>query len=113
MNISPVEASSAIAVVSESATPKHQAWQPSQAPSGGEPVNQAKMERIVAKMQEQIDSMNVSLEYSTYGDRGDKIAVTVVNKNTGEVIREIPPREIRDLYAKMNELAGMIFNRQI
>jgi flagellar protein FlaG len=72
-----------------------------------------KRSRIVEKMQEQIDSMNVSLQYSTYGDRGKNIAVTVVNKNTGEVIREIPPKEIQDLYAKMNELAGMIFNRQI
>lgn len=113
MNISPVEANSAIAGSGSAAIPKHQTAQTSQAMGGGEPVDREKMERVVAKMQEQIDSMNVSLQYSTYGDRGENIAVTVVNKDTGEVIREIPPKEIRDLYAKMSELAGMIFNRQV
>ncbi len=69
--------------------------------------------KVVEKMQEQFDSMNVSLQYSTYGDHGEKIAIAVVNKETGELIREIPSKELQALYAKMSELAGMIFNREI
>lgn len=76
-------------------------------------INHEKMKQMIENMQDQIDSMNVSLQYSTYGERGEKIAVTVVNKDTGEVVREIPAKELQDLYAKMSELAGMIFNRQI
>jgi flagellar protein FlaG len=71
------------------------------------------MRRIVQSMQEQIDSLNVSLQYSTYGERGERIAVAVVNRETGELIREIPPKELRELYEKMSEIAGMIFNREI
>lgn len=76
-------------------------------------VNNEKMRQMIENMQDQIDSMNVSLQYSTYGERGEKISVTVVNKDTGEVVREIPAKELQSLYAKMSELAGMIFNRQI
>ena len=76
-------------------------------------VNHEKMRQMVESMQDQIDSMNVSLQYSTYGESGEKIAVTVVNKDTGEVVREIPAKELQNLYAKMSELAGMIFNRQV
>jgi flagellar protein FlaG len=71
------------------------------------------VQRMVNEMQGQIDRMNVSLQFYTYGERGEKIAVVVADKETGEVIREIPSKEIQDLYAKMSELAGMIFNRQV
>ena len=64
-------------------------------------------------MQSHISDMNVSLEFSTYGEHGENIAVVVADKETGEVIREIPSREIQSLYAKMSELAGIIFNRKI
>ena len=71
------------------------------------------VKQMVDKMQNHIKDMNVSLEFSTYGDHGEKIAVIVTNKETGELIREIPSKEIQNLYAKMSELAGMIFNKEI
>jgi flagellar protein FlaG len=80
---------------------------------GGDGVSEGEVQQMVEQMQDHIDSMNISLQYTTYGDHGERIAVTVVNKDTGELIREIPSKEIQDLYAKMSELAGMIFNRQI
>ncbi|HAJ27391.1 MAG TPA: hypothetical protein DCG53_09150 [Syntrophus sp. (in: bacteria)] len=75
-------------------------------------VENERMKQMVHEMQRQINSMNVSLEFSTYGENGDKIAVVVADKDTGEVIREIPSREIQDLYAKMREITGIIFNTQ-
>lgn len=71
-----------------------------------------RMKQMVQEMQIHIDSMNVSLEFSTYGDNGNKIAVIVSDKDTGEVIREIPSKELRNLYAKMREINGIIFNTQ-
>lgn len=68
------------------------------------------VKQMVDEMQSQIDSMNVSLTFSTYGDRGENVAIVVANKDTGKVIREIPAKEIQSLYAKMSELAGMILN---
>jgi uncharacterized FlaG/YvyC family protein len=70
-------------------------------------------EEMTHIMQDQLDSMNVSLTYSSYGDSGERIAIAVVNTITGEIVREIPTKELRALYAKMNELVGMILNREI
>jgi uncharacterized FlaG/YvyC family protein len=80
--------------------------------SGGNdaPVSNEQVRQMVEQMQSQLDSMNVSLQYSFYGDDGEKVAVTVVNKETGEVIREIPSKEMQALQVKMSELVGMIFN---
>jgi uncharacterized FlaG/YvyC family protein len=77
------------------------------------PPSNAQIREMVAEMQDQIDSMNVSLSFSTYGEKGERIAVVVADKDTGEVIREIPPKEIQNLYAKMSEVASYIFNREI
>jgi len=68
------------------------------------------VKQMVADMQSHLDSMNISLQYSLYGAHNEKVAVKVVNKETGDVIREIPPKEMQALQAKMSELCGMIFN---
>jgi flagellar protein FlaG len=115
VNISTVDMSGAIAGVSAAVTeprPPLGSPQTRQASDEGPDASLKATQEIVKKMQEQIDSMNVSLQYSTYGDHGEKIAVAVVNKETGELIREIPSKELRALYAKMSELAGLIFNRE-
>lgn len=116
VNINAVEMADAIAGVSavgQDPRPHLDASQTRRQSGGDAAADRLDMRQIVEKMQEQLDSMNVSLQYSTYGDRGEKIAIAVVNKETGELIREIPSKELQALYAKMSELAGMIFNREI
>ena len=80
--------------------------------SGGDgtPVSNEQVKQMVEQMQSHLDSMNVSLQYSFYGAHDEKVAVIVVNRETGEVIREIPPKEMQALQTKMGELVGMIFN---
>ena len=87
-----------------------QSAQPAQT-TGGD-VSDVQVQQMVADMQGQLDSMNVSLRYSLYGAHDKNIAVKVVNKDTGEVIREIPPKEMQALQSKMSELVGMIFNEK-
>jgi flagellar protein FlaG len=92
--------------------PVSESPQAAQAPVGGTSVSTAEVKQIVGRMQGQLDSMNVSLEYSLYGAKDDKIAVKVVDRNTGKVIREIPAKEMQALQDKMSELVGMIFDHK-
>lgn len=41
-----------------------------------------------------------------------KVMVSVVNAETNEVIREIPPKNVLDTYAKMLELAGLLVDKK-
>jgi len=84
--------------------------QPAQATGVDADVSPAQVKQIAAAMQKQVDGMHISLQYSLYGKHDRNIAVKVVNKETGEVIREIPPKELQALQEKMSELVGMIFN---
>ena len=69
-------------------------------------------EKLVALIQENLDSMNINISFSTYGSERERVAVVVKEKDTGNVIREIPPKELQQLYMKMEELLGMIFSGQ-
>ena len=85
---------------------------PAQNTGGDADVSTAQVKQMVADMQGQLDSMNISLQYTLYGKHDQKVAVKVVNKETGAVIREIPPKEMQALQEKMSELVGMIFNEK-
>jgi len=92
--------------------PVSESPQSGQAPAAEASVSHEDVKQVVAQMQGQLDSMNISLQYSVYGDKDDKIAVKVVDRDTGKVIREIPAKEMQALQDKMSELVGMIFDRK-
>ncbi len=92
--------------------PVNESSQAGQAPGGDASVSPAEVKQVVGQIQGQLDSMNISLQYSVYGDNDNKIAVKVVDRDTGKVIREIPAKEMQALQDKMSELVGMIFDHK-
>jgi flagellar protein FlaG len=54
---------------------------------------------------------NVDLNFSVHEASG-QIMVSVVDKETGDVIREIPSEALLDLAAKLQEVAGLIFDKK-
>lgn len=54
---------------------------------------------------------NVDLQFHVH-KRSGKVIVTVTDEETGEVIREIPHKEMLDLAAKMDEMIGLIFDQR-
>ena len=113
MNVSSVDMSGAMTGASVMVTAPGKTMgssKPAQVTGGNADASPAQVKQMVAEMQSHLDSMNVSLQYSLYGDHDEKIAVKVVNKGTGDVIREFPPKELQALQSKMSELCGMIFN---
>ena len=74
------------------------------------PVDNQEVKQLAKKLQKYVDRMNIKITFSTYGEKSRRTAVTVSEKETGKLIREIPPEDLQQLYVKMEELAGMIFN---
>ena len=75
-------------------------------------VNEAYIKEMTEKIQQYLDNRNINIVFSTYGNKNEKIAVTVTEKETGKIIREIPAEELQRLSARMDELMGMIFKGQ-
>jgi Uncharacterized flagellar protein FlaG len=77
------------------------------------PVNAAAADQLLQQIKSYMESMNISLSFSRYGNKGEEISVIVTDKDTGKVIREIPPKDIQDLHTKLGELIGLIFNHSV
>ncbi|MGG6313262.1 flagellar protein FlaG [Paenibacillus macerans] len=66
------------------------------------------IERAVKSLQGPQTTLDISIH-----DKTHDIIVKVLNKDTGEVIREVPPEKTLDLVAKMMELAGLLVDERI
>lgn len=70
-------------------------------------------------VEEAVDNLNQFLEPSRRNlkfelhDKLDKYYVTVVDSTTDEVIKEIPPKKILDMYAAMAEFMGLLVDEKI
>jgi uncharacterized FlaG/YvyC family protein len=52
----------------------------------------------------QLNPVSTEASFSTYGSRNERIAIVIKNKETGEVIREIPSKEMQKLHVKLDML---------
>jgi uncharacterized FlaG/YvyC family protein len=86
---------------------------PAPASQESRPVSAAAADQLLQQIQSHMESMNIGLSFSRYGNKGDEVAVIVTDKDTGKVIREIPPKDIQDLHTKLGELIGLIFNHSV
>jgi len=65
-----------------------------------------------------IDSMNDFLKASNshlkfeFHEKLQEYYVTLVDGTTNEIVREIPPKKLLDMYAAMNEHLGVVFDRK-
>jgi flagellar protein FlaG len=67
--------------------------------------------KAIEKANKAIEGVGKRFEYSVHKKTGD-IIVKVINKDTNEVIREIPPEKIIDLVAKLQEIVGVIIDER-
>ncbi|WP_019915065.1 flagellar protein FlaG [Paenibacillus sp. HW567] len=66
------------------------------------------IERAVKSLQGPQTTLEISIHEKTHD-----IMVKVLNKDTGELIREVPPEKTLDLVAKMMEIAGILVDEKI
>ena len=72
----------------------------------------SRLSRAVANVQKNLGMIHdVNLQFKVHKPTGE-VMVTVKDESTGEVIREIPPREILNLAAKIDAMVGLIFDQK-
>ncbi|MBN1850779.1 MAG: flagellar protein FlaG [Deltaproteobacteria bacterium] len=69
----------------------------------------ARIEHIAQAMDNYVQSIRRDLKIQVHQNTG-KLIVKVISENDGKVIREIPPEELLDLAAKVEEMMGVLFN---
>jgi len=83
-------------------------------PESGEliTIGEKKLIEAIEKANKTLMGVNTSFEFIIH-EQTKEIMVRVINSETNEVIREIPPEKILDLVAKIWELAGILVDERI
>ena len=72
-------------------------------------VSPEKFKSAVDDLNKQIRSTRCSFKYH---EETNRISITVIDKDTDEVIKEIPPEKTLDMIAKAWELAGLMVDER-
>lgn len=75
-------------------------------------IGEEKLLQNISKAVKALQGPETVLDISIH-DKTNQILVKVIDKDTGELIREIPPEKTLDLVAKMMELAGIIIDAKV
>nr|WP_289037040.1 flagellar protein FlaG [uncultured Allobacillus sp.] len=67
---------------------------------------------LVKGLNDFIEPMHTSIKFELH-DKLDRYYVSVIDKNTDEVIKEIPPKKMLDMYAAMAEFMGFIVDEKV
>lgn len=68
--------------------------------------------RSIDKAVKALQGPETTVEISVH-DKTNAIMIKVLNKDTGELLREIPPEKTLEIVAKMMEFAGLIIDERL
>lgn len=75
-------------------------------------IGQEDIMQAVRQANKALEGTNRRFEYSVH-QQTNTIVIKVIDTETNEVIREIPPEKILNLIAKLWELAGIIVDERV
>ncbi|WP_042350833.1 flagellar protein FlaG [Bacillus massiliigorillae] len=78
------------------------------------PNNQIKenLSKVVDSMNQFLQPSNTHLKFE-FHDELQEYYVAIVDNKTDEVIKEIPPKKLLDMYAAMTEFLGVLVDKKI
>ncbi len=75
-------------------------------------ISKENLEEVVKGMNEFLQPSHTSLKFNVHEDLKEYY-VQLIDERTKEVVREIPPKKLLDMYAAMMKFVGLIVDRKI
>ncbi|MHC1745245.1 MAG: flagellar protein FlaG [Syntrophobacteraceae bacterium] len=69
-------------------------------------------QKLVDEVQSYLDNLNIELDFNIREKTGD-IVVRVLDRKSGDVIRQLPPDDLLELRDKLDELRGALFDKKV
>ena len=67
---------------------------------------------IASTIDSYLKSIQTDLEIDVHEDSG-RVMAKIIRKDSGELIKEIPPEKLLDVAAKMKEIVGVLFDANV
>ncbi|MDR9500714.1 MAG: flagellar protein FlaG [Desulfurivibrionaceae bacterium] len=77
-----------------------------------QPSSSAELAEMAEEIEGRFDTMGAKLGFSIR-DESEDIVMEVRERESGDLIRQIPSEEVLALREKLNELVGLLFDKQV
>ena len=74
-------------------------------------LDRSAVEEMAEKTQACLDDLRIKLDFEVYEETGDMV-IRIFNRETEELLREIPPENLLELHHKVAELRGILFDQK-
>lgn len=74
--------------------------------------NEKDIKRAVDKLNKFLQGEETHIEYERHDKLKNEFIIKIINNDTKEVIKEIPPKKILDMVAEMCKIAGIIVDEK-
>ncbi len=71
-----------------------------------------RVEETVKDMNDIVEKVREGLKFKLH-DKTDRLMVQVINTKTMEIIKELPPEEVLDLSARIQEMVGILIDEKV
>ncbi|MDF2627635.1 MAG: flaG [Symbiobacteriaceae bacterium] len=71
---------------------------------------QTLLDEAVERMNQAVQAFERSLEFEV--SKENRIVIKVIDKSSGEIIRQIPPEEFMDIFKRMDDTLGLLIDRR-
>ncbi len=68
--------------------------------------------QALQEIEEFLGGFDKRLEF-TIDDEAERVVVRVLDRSTGDIIRQVPPEHLLPIIASVNRLLGMLFDRTV
>lgn len=75
-------------------------------------LDPGKAKEMAEDVQQYLEDLNIQLSFKVH-DKTGELVVQVLNRDTGDVVRQIPPENLIKLREKLEELRGVLFNGKV
>lgn len=77
-----------------------------------QPLEREQLEKMAQQLQEFMGEMNRSLQFQVDEDSGRDV-IKVIDKSSGELIKQYPSEEVLSLVSKLSETAGILIDQTV
>ncbi|MBE0419561.1 flagellar protein FlaG [Pseudoalteromonas nigrifaciens] len=77
-----------------------------------QPLEREQLEKVAQQLQDFMGEMNRSLQFQVDQDSGRDV-IKVLDKDTGDIIKQYPSEEVLNLVSKLSETAGILIDQTV
>ncbi len=77
-----------------------------------QPLTLEQLEKVAQQLQDFVGEMNRGLEFSVDKDSGRDV-IKVIDKNSGDLVKQYPSEEVLTLVAKLSEMVGGFIDAKV